>query len=357
MGGSIQINQTIYSFEELSEFNGFTKLNIDLNNLQHFIKSWIQGSSYFQLQTSGSTGQAKIISVSRQQMIASSLMTGQALDLKKGDSALLCLNPNYIGGKMMLVRAMQLGLNLTVIPHVSNPVAEFEDIRQFDFAALVPLQVKALLTTNKGRLLLGSIKNIIVGGAAVEEGLISELQKVKANIFSTYGMTETVSHIALKKLNGDNKSDLFEVLEGVEIALDAHDCLRIKSAVTNNEWISTNDIVDLKGDQSFKWIGRIDNVINSGGVKIQLEQLEMRIQELLPSVNFMISSLKDSQFGEIVVMLTEANELTSKQTVLLKELLPKYHCPKAFLVIDQLPTTQSGKPDRQKAKDMVIALA
>jgi O-succinylbenzoic acid--CoA ligase len=357
MKGSIEIGTDKYTFQEFVELDVNFKTNIDFKSIQKFIINWIKGNTSFVLQTSGSTGDSKSISISRQQMIASALMTGRFLNLSEADNALLCLNPEYIGGKMMLVRAMEIGLNLHVTPPTSNPINELPPLTQIQFAAFVPLQVDKLLKSKNGLSFLNSIDNIIIGGASVNSELQMKLQGVQSNVYSTYGMTETVSHIALKRLNGIGISDNFSLLPGIEIDIDQRGCLKIKSKVTSDQWIVTNDIVELTAKDSFKWIGRIDNVINSGGVKIQIEKLEAQIQSLIPSMNFIITSVQNQELGEEIVLLSEKRNLTSTEKDLLKVELQRYHFPKVFRLIDKLPITESGKPDRKSAREIVSSLA
>lgn len=357
MKGSIQIGTDIYTFQEFAVLDIIFKVNIDFKSIQKFIDSWLKGNTRFELQTSGSTGDSKSISISRQQMIASALMTGRFLDLKEGDNALLCLNPDYIGGKMMLVRAMEIGLNLHIVPPSSNPLNELSPEASIQFAAFVPLQVDTLLKSKNGLGFLNSIDNIIIGGARVNNELQTNLQQVQSNVYSTYGMTETVSHIALKQLNSTAISDNFFLLPGIEIDLDERGCLKIKSEVTSNQWIVTNDIVELTNKDSFKWIGRIDNIINSGGIKIQIEKLEAEIQTLIPSLNFIITSGQNQKLGEVIVLISEKRNLTSTEKELLKVALQRFHFPKAFRLIDNLPMTTSGKPDRIAAKKIASSLA
>ncbi len=356
MKGSIQIGRDNYTFREFVELEGPFNLNIDFKSIQKFIDSWIKGVDEFELQTSGSTGEPKSITISRQQMIASALMTGSFFKLKAGDTALLCLNPGFIGGKMMLVRAMEIGLKLHITPPSSNPIKVLKDGCTLRFAAFVPLQVDTLLKSEVGRNFLNAIGNIIIGGAAVNNELQIEIQKLKSNVYSTYGMTETVSHIALKKLNDNRANGNFCLLPGVKVDLDKRGCLKINAEVTSNQWIVTNDLVELINKEEFRWLGRIDNVINSGGIKIQAEELEAEIQSLVPSLNFMVTSIESQELGQAVVLLSEKRALTSAEMELLKDKLHKYHFPKSFRIIDNLPMTKSGKPDRLKARKIVSSL-
>ncbi|MGW8123703.1 AMP-binding protein [Roseivirga echinicomitans] len=311
-----------------------------------FINEWCTGKESFNQKTSGSTGKPKIISISRSQMIASAQKTAKVLNLERGASALLCINPAFIGGKMMLVRAMELDWKLTLVPPTSNPEEYLADNTHFTFAALVPLQLQHMLATEKGRKQLNNIETVIVGGAPISLQLETEIQSCTSKIFSTYGMTETVSHIALKPINGLHKSDFFSILEGVSVATDERDCLRIKADVTNNQWIQTNDVVRLKG-RTFKWLGRADFVINSGGIKIHLDQLESEIERLL-NTEVVLLKMKHPQLGEsytAVIVNEHGQSVVGVQSVL-NSSLPKFHKPNSTHFIEKVPRTASGKVDR-----------
>ncbi|WP_339700945.1 AMP-binding protein [uncultured Roseivirga sp.] len=311
-----------------------------------FINEWQSGKESFAQNTSGSTGKPKTISISRQQMIASAKRTAKALNINKGTSALLCINPEFIGGKMMLVRAMEFEWNLTLVPPSSNPEEHLKKNTPFSFAALVPLQLQSMLGTEKGRAQLNNIDTIIIGGAPIGPQLEAEMQSLSAKVFSTYGMTETVSHIALKSMNGIHRSDLFQILDGISVAIDERNCLRIKADVTLNEWVQTNDVVELRGSE-FKWLGRADFVINSGGVKIHLDQLESDIEKLLNTEVVLLKQNHD-QLGEtfVAVIVNRSNKTSSELKSILESSLAKYHKPNEVYLVDSLPRTSSGKVDR-----------
>ena len=311
-----------------------------------FINEWRTGKQSFAQETSGSTGKPKTIHISRAQMIASAQRTAKTLNLEKNISALLCINPEFIGGKMMLVRAIEFDWNLTLVPPSSNPEEYLEEDQKFSFAALVPLQLERMLTTDKGRKQLNNIESIIVGGAPISAELEKEIQSLSTQIFSTYGMTETVSHIALKPMNGMNKSDHFTVLDGILVETDYRNCLRIKADVTLNEWIQTNDVVELKGRQ-FKWLGRADFVINSGGIKIHLDQLENQLSQLL-ATEVVLLKKTHPQLGETYVAAIVSKNDSTIETLksVIESSLTKYYKPNELFLIDALPRTASGKTDR-----------
>ncbi|KYG72936.1 AMP-binding protein [Roseivirga echinicomitans] len=345
MSGNLIWNGTKNSFSKLllSQESSHDQSYI---SAAKFINEWRSGKESFAQNTSGSTGKPKTIYISRSQMIASAKRTAKALNLDKNISALLCINPEFIGGKMMLVRAMEFEWDLTLVPPSSNPEEHLEDDAKFSFAALVPLQLERMLATEKGRKQLNSIETIIVGGAPISRQLDEDIQSLSAQVFSTYGMTETVSHIALRAMNGANKSDFFTVLDGISVEIDERDCLRIRADVTLNEWIQTNDVMELKGSE-FKWLGRADFVINSGGIKIHLDQLENQLEQLLDTEVILLKK-SHQQLGEtyVAAIVNKHNRTIEELKSAIDSSLEKYHKPNALFLIDILPRTASGKIDR-----------
>ena len=319
-----------------------------------FCQKWLAGHSEFSIKTSGSTGEPKPIILSRKQMVASAKLTGNTFGLTIGNHALVCLNVDYIAGMMMLVRGMELDLKLTIIEPSGNPFLTIKN-HHFDFLAFVPLQLQNLLENDKNIEILNQAKAIIVGGAAVNEVLGKNLQKIKAPVYSTYGMTETVSHIAVKRLNGLQKTENFQVLAGVKIGIDDRNCLNIMAEASNNVLIQTNDIVEILNDLEFKLIGRFDNIINSGGVKIQLEKVEKLIENEVKILNpkrFFVYGISDEKLGQKLVLILEGEEVESK----IKEdffeniqaILSKYEIPKAIYFIKNFIETPTGKIDKKK---------
>ena len=322
-----------------------------------FIRSWCGDDEYFLQHTSGSTGLPKSISISRAAMVASAKLTQHALQLKAGEAALLCLDPNYIAGKMMIVRAFVTGLKLLAVDPSLNPFAKLQPHLPIDFAALIPSQLMEILRSDS-RDKLNRIKNIIVGGAALSEETRQMLTEVRAQIFATYGMTETVSHIALQALNGKSASEYFKILPGVSVWTDDRGCLQIKTPFLEDE-ITTNDIVEIKNADEFKWVGRFDNVINTGGVKIIPEQLESQIQNVLTAMQvsnrFVASSVPDPIFGEKLVLLIEGKLSLPVDVVMssLEEKLPRYHVPRQIVVNANIVTTENGKVNRPETRKKI----
>jgi O-succinylbenzoic acid--CoA ligase len=338
---------------ELEKLDLFTPSDDYESTSIAFLKDWLNHKEIFYLQTSGSTSTPKVIEISRKQMEASAKATIKALHLQSGDRALICINTNMIGGKMMLVRSLIRNLNAYILPPVSDPFISIPKEFEFDFTAIVPLQLETILNNPESTARLNKLKAVIVGGAAVSESLKSRLQKLRVPIYSTYGMTETVSHIALKLLNGPEQSDYFKVFDGIETRIDSRGCLEIKGEVTNNQWITTNDLVQFHSEGVFTWLGRIDNIINSGGIKLQIESIEDKINAILKKKNykgnFFLSKIADEKLGEALAFYYEGFESSKPEILqLLKKELPKYEVPRYFIFCKNFKYTASGKIDKMK---------
>ncbi|HAS40355.1 MAG TPA: acyl-CoA synthetase [Microscillaceae bacterium] len=320
----------------------------------NFCADWLQGKASFTIHTSGSTGQPKPIELTRTQMQVSAQMTGQALGLRSDDSAFICLNTSYIAGVMMLVRGFELGLQMTIVAPSSHPLQHWSIAPIFDFTALVPLQIQTILQEKNGKNWLNAAKAVIVGGAPVSYALEQQLKKLTAPTYATYGMTETVTHIALRRISGQQSNDYYETLPQVTIQQDVRHCLQIKSPTTLNQWITTNDLVELMAPNQFKWLGRIDRVMNSGGVKVQAEKVEKVLAQALHqqqiSCRFFVAGMPHDRLGEQVVAILEVSvleETTRTQLLLmLKENLSLYEVPKAIYNIPRFAETPTAKIDR-----------
>lgn len=342
------INHRSIVLNEILE-NHIFPLNDEETHCFDFIKEWFSEKEFFNVPTSGSTGIPKLITITRQQMQYSAKMTGEALQLKKGMNTFVCLSTQHIAGKMMLVRAFELNLNLTIVTPSSNPFKHFTPTK-IDFIALVPFQLQSILESEQVNF-LENCHAIIIGGAPVSYDLEQKLKILNSSVFSTYGMTETVSHIALKKLNGTKKDNYFHCLPNVIIEQDERNCLSIQSPVSNNEILITNDLVNIISPTSFEWLGRVDNVINSGGIKIQIEKIEQKITEFFYQQNitnrFIIGGINDEQFGTKVILLIEGK--CNFKLEWLKPILTKYELPKTYFFIPFLIETKTGKIDRKKS--------
>lgn len=331
-------------------------MQIDFNNLninqlsfntefekkvRNFLEEWISEGETVNVQTSGSTGTPKIFEIEKKKMINSAVMTCNFLGLKEGDKALLCLPTEYISGKMMVVRSMERKLKLIIAEPSLHPVANLEE--EIDFCAMTPLQVGNSLEK------LHLIKNLIIGGAAVSESLknkIIEMNPDSSNrIFETYGMSETLSHIALKQLM-PQPEDYFTVFENVSISLDERGCLTIFAPNVNEEILKTNDLVDIKNDKQFKFLGRLDNVINSGGAKIFPETLETLVKKEIPNEVIFVG-LPDESLGQKLILIVEGNESDEViQQIGQVSFEKNFHRPKEIIFMNKIPRTPNGKVNR-----------
>ena len=314
-------------------------------SLEEFLEEWNNPSEFVEVKTSGSTGEPKRMMVEKRRMLNSARITCDFLGLKKGDTALLCMSTDYIAGKMMVVRSIERGLKLISVEPSGHPLAENTNM-EFVFSAMVPMQVYNSLQVPEERERLMHIKHLIIGGGAIDEAMERELREFPNAVWSTYGMTETLSHIALRRISGPDASDWYTPFPSVEISQNDDGCLVINAPEVCAETLVTNDIVEIV-NKRFRILGRKDNVICSGGIKLQIEEIE---RELKPYVRvpYIISKRKDEKFGEVVVLLTEGS--TDEAQAICEKHLPKYHQPKAYIHVDQIPLTETGKPARKKAE-------
>ena len=294
----------------------------------NFLLDWFDYKSYIEMETSGSTGAPKTISISKQAMVDSALATGDFFNLQPGNKALQCLPVKYVAGKMMLVRAMILGLDLEFVAPSSHPLDHNEI--DFDFVAMVPLQAQNSISQLK------KVKKLIIGGAAVNKTLEKQLLKLPTKVYETYGMTETITHIAARKLG----EKAFTVLPYVSVSFDDRNCLVIHAPRISPEVIITNDIVELLDENQFIFLGRMDNIINSGGIKLIPEQIEKKLVGKI-SQRFFIASKPDDELGEKVVLVIESDK--HELDVSIYESLDKYEKPKEIIFIPKFLDTVTGK--------------
>lgn len=330
-------------------------------NILQFCLEWQDGADKFTFQTSGSTGVPKPISLTRNQLEMSAKMTLKALGIQKDDKALVNIHTGFIGGKMMLVRGLVGDLQLYVCEPSSSPWHFIPKDLIIDFYSFVPFQLATILEKSPESLeKLNIAKAIILGGAPVSPKLENLLQSIQSPVFHTYGMTETISHIALRRLNGPNKQEYFECLEGITVSIDPRDCLVINSPLLEGKLV-TNDQVEIIDNKKFIWLGRADNVINSGGLKFQLEKVESSAEIALFGLREHYRSiaigLPDEKLGERLELVIESvpfsEEKRDKLMKVLSEALEKYELPKAIHFIEHFPETGSGKIDRKKIIGLV----
>lgn len=332
-----------------------------------FLQEWNSPSETLLVHTSGSTGKPKPMWVEKQRMLNSAHITCDFLGLRPGDSALLCMSLDYIAGKMMVVRSIERKLRLFSVKPSGHPLSDESLAKMvemdFDFVAMVPMQVYNTLQVPQERERLSRIKHLIIGGGAIDDALAEELRSLPGAVWSTYGMTETLSHIALRRLNGEEASEWYQPFDSVGVSLNSDGCLVIDAPLVCSEPLVTNDIAEIKQQETsshssdassslktssphvlFRIKGRKDNVICSGGIKIQIEEVENLLRQHLDAP-FLLAKKKDEKFGEIAVLVTESGDLEGVEAIC-RQVLPKYWVPRQYLHYDQLPMTETGKPKR-----------
>ena len=352
-----------------------------------FCAAWLQGQQEFVVHTSGSTGAPKPIALTRVQMEASARATAQALGLRAGMAALVCLPVRYIAGQMMLVRGMALDLSMYLVEPGSDPLAGWPPNVPLDFTAVVPLQLSTLLARgDEATAILDRMHAILVGGAGIGAALERQVQALAAPVYHTYGMTETATHVALRRVNGPEASSLFRPLPGVEIDVDGRGCLRVRGTMTRGEWVQTNDVVEVlsfkqgrfKGEvlsfkqeglsgeedstrhsppatRTFRFVGRWDAVVNSGGVKVVIDAVEQAVDRAwvaldLPPRRWAVVGLPDERLGQVVSLIVEGEALTAEQQArllaALDNALDRFQRPRRVETLPRLPETATGKIDR-----------
>ncbi|MDH7912395.1 AMP-binding protein [Winogradskyella sp. SYSU M77433] len=316
----------------------------------NFLMDWLNKEDFIYVNTSGSTGQPKAIKLKKQAMVNSAIATGDFFGLEPGDTAIDCLPSHYIAGKMMLVRAMILGLDIDCVEPSAHPIFDYE--KHYDFCAMIPLQLKHTINYTS------NIDTIIVGGSKVTKPLLEKIKTKTSKFYETYGMTETVTHVAVRQLpsKGHKGQSLFTALPNVVFGQDERKCLTIKAAKLVKETLVTNDIVDLKSDTTFKLLGRYDNVVNSAGVKLFPEQIEDKLQAIIDE-RFIIAGEEDEALGEKLILIIEnprdSVESFENRIKYLKG-ITRYEIPKKIYFVDKFSETVNGKIQRDKTIDAVI---
>ena len=334
-----------YTFEDISQLiaGGAEAHSSAYWDLYLFLNEWFNGSPVITVHTSGSTGIPKELMVRKDQMMQSARLTCEFLNLKKGESALLCMNLRYIGAMMVVVRSLVAGLNLIVRPASGHPLADIKE--PLRFVAMVPLQVYNTMQVPEEKERLKQTDILIIGGGAVDEALETETNHLPTAVYSTYGMTETLSHIALRRLNGASASEHYYPFPSVKLSLSAENTLIIDAPLVCDETLQTNDIARIHPDGSFSILGRKDNVINSGGIKIQAEEIEKKLRLLIP-IPFVITSVPDKRLGQAVVLLLAEQTDIQEMEKGIQTILEPYYRPKHILVADCIPQTGNGKVNR-----------
>lgn len=325
-----------------------------------FIQNWMEGIDNFQLTTSGSTGSPKTIKIPRNKMEVSAKATLTALKLKEKGNALVCLNTKFIAGKMMLVRALINKMNIIAVEPSSNPLVSLDPTQEFRLTAMVPLQMETVLDSDKYKNQLDQFDVILLGGAPVSHTLQQKLQPLKSSVYATYGMTETVSHIALKHLNATMEGTYFEALDGVELGLDDRGCLTICSKLTDNKILATNDLVKLIDRSTFEWLGRFDNIINTGGIKVLSEELESQIAQVFNDLQitnrFFCYGMPDEKLGQKIILVVEGS-IKEADPILqqIKKKVSRFHEPKDVFTTPKFIETTTKKIQRKLTMEKVIS--
>ncbi len=315
-----------------------------------FLKDWFSPSDTIEALTSGSTGEPQTIRLPKSTMQQSARRTIEYFGLQVNNRILLSLPCRFIAGKMMVVRAIVGQMDLIAV----DPASDFDFLQNelFDFGAMVPNQVFKLLESPSGKEKLENIRNLLIGGSAISANLEAQIGKLKNRVVSTYGMTETASHIAIRELSGERRSDIYHCLSGISITSGENDCLKIHVPELK-EPLQTKDITEVLSPSSFRILGRADNVIISGGIKYQPEMIEKKLEAVIPG-RFVISSLPDEKLGEKLVLVIEGNptdvELIQHKTI---ELLPPFERPKEVFFIDKFPETLNSKFKRNEMKEAI----
>lgn len=349
------------SFSSVEELVAYSR---SISSSAHeFLIEWFSDNDVILVKTSGSTGAPKLIKLKKEFMRNSALATGAFFELPEKTTALLCMSTDYIAGKMMLVRAIVLGWHLDIVAVVSNPLKGLD--KQYNFSAMVPIQLQNSLSE------IDMVEKLIVGGGIVTKELENKTQDVSTNVFATFGMTETITHIAVKKLNhltlrADSRVlNCYQTLPNISISQDQRGCLVIDAPMVSEEVLVTNDVVELISEIEFKWLGRFDTVINSGGVKLHPEEIEKKIAAVLTQ-RFFVAGIPDAVLGEKLILVVEEDVISSEVEKSLREKLhlsliktaklSKYEIPKAVYFVSKFIETETKKIQRNQTLDVLFKL-
>ena len=340
------------SFNSTKDILAYTK-----NKYQEtfwFLTDWFDDLDFIITSTSGTSGKPKSVKIKKRHMVNSAMATGEFFNLPSNTSALLCLSTNFIAGKMILVRALILGWHLDIVAPKIDPINKIS--KNYDFSAMVPLQLYHSLGD------INHIKKLIIGGGPVSKAMLDKIENLKTKVYATFGMTETVTHIAVKKLNhfevGRNEM-YFTLLPNIEILTDLNGCLVIDAPKISDKVVVTKDLVKIYSETQFEWLGRLDNIINSGGVKILPEQVEKKLQEII-FYRFFISSRPDDLLGEKLILLIETGSKESKEKsfyfdiISKSKILHKYEIPKEIYLVEKFQETNTKKIQRQRTLDLIL---
>ena len=335
------IAQKVVDFKDVSALKQLSKASPFLVEIIDFLEKWNDATSTLAVSTSGSTGPPKMIHLSKVAMITSAEMTARFFGFKSREKAVLGLSANYIAGKMMLVRAMISDLDIYLVKPSSNPLAGIEAL--IDFIPMTPHQLMTTWNTNPKA--LSRVKTILLGGGPINLSHEDIVNQLSGQVYHGFGMTETITHIAVRSLT-DNSS-CYIPLKGISISKGDQDQLVIDGEHLEDTVI-TNDLVEIYPDQSFRWLGRLDNVINSGGVKLFPELIESKLKPHMDDSAFFIHKESDPRLGERVVLVIESdgNSRFDSLESTIARVLDKYERPKEIYAMKPFVLTKTGKINR-----------
>lgn len=305
---------------------------------EEFIEEWHNSEDFIIVHTSGSTGVPKEIRLEKEFVRESGNRTNSFFNIKEGSRLHSCVAAEYIGGKMMAVRADIAGARFSSEKPTNQPLQDLLSTEIIDLLAVVPSQMLHIIA-NKNK--LPEIRNIIVGGSAIHHRLRLKIAESGLNAYETYGMTETASHIALRKISPIETP--FKLLPGIRIEKAVDECLVIH--FESGKTLKTNDMVELISENDFFIRGRKDNVIISGGKKINPRELETKISFCIPS-EFYLKGEPDERWGEKLVLMIEGNAEDFDEETLREEMgkiLERWQVPKEIKYVEKLPRTGNGK--------------
>ncbi len=356
---TIIVQQQSFSFDAIRQHGKeLLEDNPAFEQTFELAQQWLNGNTEFTFFTSGSTGIPKPIVLKRTQLEASGKATIQTLALQPSEHILLCMNTQFIGGAMLLIRGLILGATITLQQPGSNPLQDIGQHHPYTFASFTPLQLYPLLQNKfDEQNVLNQFKHVLIGGAPISIELENTLVNLSVKCYQTYGMTETVSHIALRQIGKDKA---YTLLNGIHYQTDARGCIAIQGAVTQNQWIQTNDVVEIVDHNHFHLLGRADDIINSGGIKVWPQKVEDRLRIVfkslaIPFTNICVTQKPHPQLGEKVIALIETNLHELDWELIKTKLTPmlhKYEIPKNVYLLQQFMYTPSGKINKVETLKM-----
>lgn len=347
----IILNDRLFPMEDIEEYcKDIIKTDINdwERNIYKFILDFIDDKDFIEQKSSGTTGGPTLFKLPKTALIESAKRTIKIFNLKFGQKALLCLPIEYIAGKMMVVRSFVGGLNLFWEAPSSMPA--LGKYGKLDFCAMVPLQVFNSFSNYE---FIKNIENLIIGGSELRPEIIARFHEIDNNTYETYGMAETCSHVAIRKISGWDPDEYYKAIPGVKFKVDERSCLIIDAEYLP-EIITTNDVVELVNETQFVWKGRYDNLINTGGIKVKPEELEAEIAQVI-DLDFAIIGIPDEELGQMIVMVAESEKEINQSDILatIKDVLPRHHLPKKFYTVKELPRNNAFKVDRNRLVEMI----